>query len=141
MPSFCFAPFIGTLVDRYDRKTVMITTSLLRAAIVPLLIFCTTPESVPAIYTLIFLKSLCWTIFQPAKAAAVPFLVPKDELILANGLDGLVWSAMIFLGSAAGGLVTATLGTTAAYCFDSACYVLSAYWLGHIGTTGTSFAA
>lgn len=84
VPGFIFSPFAGVLIDRYDRKTIMVATDLGRA-----IVFCLLPF-VGNLWQL-FLASLILEIltllYSPAKEASVPKLVPKSFLPTANSLS------------------------------------------------------
>lgn len=136
MPSVLLGPIIGLFVDRFDRHTIMVGTSLCRAVIIPFLILCTTEASVPYIYLLILIKSIFWAIYLPARSSIVLSLVDKEDLLLANGLDGMVWSSMIFIGAAFGGFVTSLFGVTVAFILDTMCYLLGAYCFGMLTEPG-----
>lgn len=85
-PSFLIGPFMGVLVDRFDRKILMRIADISRA-----LVFITLPF-VHSLWGLI-LASLLLEIFtllwSPAKEALVPRLVPRDRLTTANSLGVL----------------------------------------------------
>jgi hypothetical protein len=72
------------------------------------------------------------TFFEPAKTAAIPSIVEPRELVTANAISSVTWSAMLTLGAAIGGLITSTLGTDAAFILDAASYVLSAVLIANI---------
>lgn len=83
-PSFFLAPFMGVLVDRFDRKLLMRIADVARAVVF---------LSLPFVHTLwgLILASLLLEIFtllwSPAKEALTPSLVPRDRLTTANSLS------------------------------------------------------
>jgi MFS family permease len=84
IPGFFFAAGAGVLVDRMDRKQVMVLTNLVRAGVV-----CTLPF-VDSLLGLVFASlvlELATLLFTPAKEAAVPSLVPPEHLATANSLS------------------------------------------------------
>lgn len=83
-PGFFFAAGAGVLIDRMDRKQVMVVTTVARAAVVASLPF------VDSLLGLVFASlvlEICTLFFSPAKEAAVPSLVPPDHLTTANSLS------------------------------------------------------
>lgn len=84
VPGFLLSPFAGVVVDRYNRKSIMVVCDLGRA-----IVFCALPF-VHALWQL-FLASLLLEIFtllwSPAKEASVPKLVKKSFLPTANSLS------------------------------------------------------
>jgi dTMP kinase len=83
LPAILFGPLAGALVDRFNRKTLMITADIARGAmygVMPLL------GPLWAIYLLSFTIecfSLLWT---PSRDASLPNLVPRRQLANANSL-------------------------------------------------------
>jgi len=125
---------VGLLVDHTDKRRTMIFTCLLRGLIVVFFIFCQSPESLPALYIIIFLKYTVNSVYVPARTAMVPGVVPKADLLVANGLDGVVWSSMIFIGGAMGGFATSVVGITGAFILDALTYVVAAYVIALLRT-------
>jgi predicted MFS family arabinose efflux permease len=81
--------------------------------------------SIPLLYGLVILGSFTASFFEPARSALLPDIVKPEELTAANALGAALWSTMLALGSAAGGLMTAWLGWQAAIVFDAGTYLLS----------------
>jgi dTMP kinase len=84
VPGFLFGPIAGVLVDRWDRKKVMVTCNLGRAAVVALLPFVDSVLTLVAASLALEVMTLLWS---PAKEAEVPNLVPHDHLTTANSLS------------------------------------------------------
>ncbi|HEV7757980.1 MAG TPA: MFS transporter [Acidimicrobiales bacterium] len=83
IPGLFFSGPAGVLVDRMDRKQVMVVTTLLRAGVVATLPFV---DSVLGLVFASFVLELAAMLFSPAKEATVPNLVPADRLTSANSL-------------------------------------------------------
>lgn len=83
LPAFLFGLPAGAIVDRMDRKTVMIVCDLARCALVALLAFA---KTLWAICILVFLIEMFSLLFTPSKDSAIPDLVEKDEVMTANSL-------------------------------------------------------
>ncbi|MFV9507303.1 MAG: MFS transporter [Oscillochloridaceae bacterium umkhey_bin13] len=132
LPGALVGPFAGVLVDRLPRKLVLIGSDLARAALVLLLLFVNSPDQLWLLYSVVIAKVSMAAFFEPARAAILPSLCAREDLVAANAISGATWSAMLALGAALGGLVAGTLGTTAAFVLDSATFVLSAVLLATI---------
>ena len=104
----------------------MIVTDLLRALVVLGFLLVRRAEHLWIIYVLTVLQLGLSTFFEPAKTAAIPSIVADRELVAANAISSVTWSAMLTLGAAIGGLATGWLGTDVAFILDSATYLLSA---------------
>lgn len=86
VPGLFFSAPVGALIDRLDRKQVMVVTMFVRAGVVAFLPWV---DSVLALVLASFFLEMASMLFQPAKDATVPNLVPADRLASANSL-GLV---------------------------------------------------
>jgi dTMP kinase len=104
LPSLVFGPFAGVLVDRFDRKRLMIISDVVRGVGYASMPFVPT---LPAIYALSFMiecLSLLWT---PARDAIIPNMVPRRQLVnansvaLATGYGTLPLGGIVFTGLAA----------------------------------------
>jgi len=111
LPWALASPLAGLLVDRFDRRRLMIGADLVRAVIVLGFLLIDEPGEVYLVYVLTTLQVVVTAVFQPAKSASIPNIVRTDELLTANALMSATWSVMLALGAASGGLVTAWLGT------------------------------
>jgi dTMP kinase len=83
LPGFFLAPLGGVLVDRFDRRRIMIVCNLGRAVVVALLPFV---DSVALLVLASFVLEAFALVYAPAKEASVPNLVPHDHLTTANSL-------------------------------------------------------
>ena len=84
LPGFFLASVGGVIVDRVDRKRLLITCDILRAGVlllIPLI------ERVWALVLASLVLELATSLWGPAKEAIVPNLVPKEQLTAANSLS------------------------------------------------------
>jgi len=126
LPTVVIGPLAGVVADRFDRRRIMIISDVLRAAVVLGFLFIRRPDQLWLVYVLTVLQLLGSTFFEPAKSASIPSLVSGRELMTANAISSVTWSAMLTLGAAIGGFVTGWFGTGAAFIIDSLSFVLSA---------------
>jgi dTMP kinase len=84
VPGFFFAAGAGVLIDRMDRKQVMVVTMVARAGVVALLPFV---DTVLGLVFASFVVEIGTLFFTSAKEASVPNLVPVDHLATANSLS------------------------------------------------------
>ena len=100
-------PFGAVLADRYPRIAVMVTSDLLRAALVLAVagvLVLDAPSA--AVYLLATAASLAGVAFRPAQLALLPSLVRSpSELTAANGVGSTLESLAFFVGPAIGGLL------------------------------------
>lgn len=102
LPQAIFGPFIGALVDRYSRKTIMIMADITIAAATLVLIafFYMGEPSIWIIYLVLAVRSLGSAFHIPAMQASIPLLVPEESLTSAAGVTQLIQSASYALGPA-----------------------------------------
>ncbi len=125
-PAAIAAPVAGLIVDRFNRRRLMIVCDILRAVIVLGLLVVDDSGDVILAYVLTTLQVIVSGVFQPAQSASVPNVTSKDELLTANALMAASWSVMLAMGAALGGFATAFFGPKAVFVMDSASYLVSA---------------
>lgn len=135
LPSFLFSPIAGVLVDRYNRKQVLIWSNLLRALIVPLFLFANAPDRLWIIYLVTVIQFVLSTVFEPGQSAIIPSLTRKEDLVEANTLVSVTWSVMLALGAVAGGGFAAVFGAQAALITDALTFAVAAGILATIRYT------
>jgi dTMP kinase len=84
VPGFFLGPLAGVLVDRLDRKKVMVVCDLARASVLCVLPFVDTVLGLVLASLLLEVFTLLWS---PAKEASVPNLVPPERLASSNSLS------------------------------------------------------
>src|SRR5437867_11935096 len=132
LPSFIMGPLSGVVADRFSRRTIMITADLLRALVVLGFLLVRRPDQMWLVYVLTVFQLAFSAFFEPAKTAAIPSIVSDRELLPANAIASVTWSAMLTLGAAIGGLVAGWFGTNAAFVLDSLTFVASAILIGSV---------
>ncbi|HMB68879.1 MAG TPA: MFS transporter, partial [bacterium] len=119
----------GPLVDRFDRKWILIVSDVARAVLALGLIAAHRAGSLPALYLIVAAMVAMSGVVLPARNATLPLITTDDELGRANALSGGTWSVMLAFGAALGGWVTAALGTDLALLLDGATFLVSAAFL------------
>ncbi|HEY3023572.1 MAG TPA: dTMP kinase [Actinomycetota bacterium] len=105
LPSILFGPVAGALVDRFDRKRIMITADLSRGALYASMPFLGKLWAIFAVSFAIECLSLLWT---PARDASLPNLVPRRQLANANSLGLVSTYGTLPLGGAIFALLAGT---------------------------------
>ncbi len=87
LPALLLGPIAGALADRFDRRTTMIVGDVIRG-----LLFISIPwfPNLTWIFVAKFLAGIASQFWNPAAAATIPNLVPKDKLERANQLSTLM---------------------------------------------------
>jgi MFS family permease len=140
LPMVLIGPFAGVLVDRLDRKWILIISDLLRLAITLGFLLVRSADMLWLVYLLTVAQFTISSIFEPARSAMMPRVVPPEDLVTANVLSSITWSAMLALGGLLGGLVAGFFGVETALLINSLSFLLSAVLLlGVQPTAGGSF--
>ncbi|HEX8889494.1 MAG TPA: MFS transporter [Pyrinomonadaceae bacterium] len=126
LPSFVVGTLAGVIVDRFNRRVIMIVSDVMRALVVLGFLLVRRPDQVWIVYVLTVLQLVFSTFFEPAKTAVIPSIVEGRELVAANTISSATWSVMLTLGAAFGGVVTGWFGTDVAFILDSLTYIASA---------------
>src|SRR5262245_23299951 len=126
LPVLLFAPFAGPWVDRWNLRSVLIVSDLMRALCVLAIpfIYNATHLATP-VWTLVFLLFTCNVFFLPAKSAMTPEIVPKEQLLSANTLLAVAGIVGTIAGFAMGGWVVDHWGWPTAILMDAATYGVS----------------
>lgn len=104
LPQFLLGPFAGVWIDRLSRKTIVIAADLFAgivAAIFALSFFVWDPPYWMACVVL-GIRAVGSVFHLPAMQAIVPMLVPKEELVRANGWSQFMQSGAFMLGPVLG---------------------------------------
>lgn len=99
LPMALFSPFIGSLVDRFSRKRMMIFSDLGIALLAVLLAVLSLKGELPLglVYGVLFLRSLGTAFHQPCLQAITPLIVPEDQLSRCAGMSQAFQSVSMIL--------------------------------------------
>jgi len=132
LPSFLLAPWAGQIVDRHDRRRLIIVLSIAQALLALLPLAVRSAPLLPLAYIALVGIAAGATFVAPAIQSAIPNIATGDDLVMANVLMGSTWGAMLAVGSALGGAVAATGGLTAACIADALSFIAVALLLAGI---------
>ena len=107
VPSVLFSAVAGVYVDRIDRRVVLVVTNALRAAV--LIAVFAVGNDIGLVLILNTAFSIVTVFFAPAEAAMIPVLVPREQLVAANGLFTLTLNGAFALGYALLGPLVVTI--------------------------------
>lgn len=126
LPAVVLGVPAGALVDRWERKRVMVAADLARAVLVAAIPFLAA-RSIAFFYGAAFLVATASILFEPARFSLIPDLVSREELVAANSLDQASISVSEIAGLAVGAGLVARLGASAAFFIDAATFAVSAF--------------
>lgn len=117
--------YAGVLVDRLDRRKILVAADLTRAVLVAAIPWLM-QQGIAWVYVDLFLVSAASAFFRPAMFAAIPQSVPRERLLQANAFFASMDSATEVFGPALAGLLVAQVGYAAVMYVDAASYLVSA---------------
>ena len=120
------SPYAGTIVDRVDRRKLMVGCDLISAAMVLLLLLVRSETTAWISFVAIGGVAATKAFYAPASQSAIPNLVPVADLPTANALAGASWGVMLAVGAALGGLTAEALGTDWCFVIDAVSFLVSA---------------
>ncbi|WP_297860264.1 MFS transporter [Meiothermus sp.] len=128
LASAVLGPLLGPLSDRYDRRTLMVLSDLVRAllvACIPLFAI----GSMPFLMVIAFLMAVFESLHYSASNSAIPDMVPESALDGANGLMTFVSRFADVAFVALAGVLVANVGPAPAFWIDATSYLIAAVLL------------
>jgi MFS family permease len=133
LPLFTFGPLAGVIVDRRDRRRVMIAADIARAILAGGFLLARPPLTLPVIYLVGAAMFSISAFFNAAKRASIPNLVNgPDQLLTANSLSASTTAATIAIGSALGGIAATLLGRNVVFIMNAITFLISAVMISLI---------
>jgi MFS family permease len=126
IPAVIAGPFAGVLLDRFDRKRIMIASDLVRAVVALAFVLTIRYPQPWLLYVLSALLMLASPFFTSGRAAILPSITSKEELHTANSLTQTTQWATITAGTILGGYATSGLGFEWAFVLNALSFVASA---------------
>ena len=102
LPFSLVGPFAGVVIDRWPRRKVLVTMSLLRAALTVAAVATVVVGSEPGAFVGVLLLLSTSRFVLAAKGAVLPRTVPIDELVPANAISAMAGMVAVFVGAVGG---------------------------------------
>jgi MFS family permease len=127
LPFLVLGPVAGVASDRWDRRRLMIATSLFRAGAVAVMLLGTSPSRYWVLYAALIAESSGGVLYVPAWQARTPAIVGTGTLLSsANSLNALADGAVRLVGGPLGGILLTAFGVRWLICVDALSYLVSA---------------
>jgi MFS family permease len=123
--SLLVGPLAGVLVDRWDRRRIMIGANAAQALLLLPLLLVDRAAELPLLFAVLAVQTALAQLVNPAEHALLPRLVPDGDLAAANSLNALNTNLARLVGPALGGLVAASTGLAGATVLDAASFLLA----------------
>lgn len=129
LPWVLFSGLAGPVVDRMDKRKVMISAGMLRGAVCLAYPYCASLEGV---LVLNFLNSVGGVVLVTARTALIPRLCDRRVLLQANGVRAAVFGAIDVTVPAIAGAAIGGIGSTASFRIASTGYLVGALWFAFV---------
>jgi MFS family permease len=129
LPTIFVGLVLGPLLDRLERRRLMVIADLVRGGVFAALPVATSAGQIVA---LALVAGLATGFFRPAVYAGVPNLVPDAQLGAANALLQTVENVSWAVGPVIGGLLVAASGPHSAYWVNAVSFLASAVLVARI---------
>ena len=114
-------------------KKIMVYSDILRGIVVLGFLLVTNVDYLWLLYVIAFTQSSIGTLFNPARSALLPHLVPKHGLMTANALIQTSGIFVAVLGAGAAGVLTGVFNVYApAFILDAFTFFISAWFVARI---------
>jgi len=110
----------------------MIIADIARAGIVLSMMFVRSANGLWLLFVLLFLETVCWALFEPARSAVLPNVTQAEDLPAANALSSTTWSINFALGAALGGAAVVVIGRDAVFVLNSVSFLVSVFLLARM---------
>ncbi|MCJ7694139.1 MAG: MFS transporter [Anaerolineaceae bacterium] len=111
LPDVIISPIAGVLIDRWNRRTVLIVTDLLTAllTLILALLFAFTNVQLWQIYIVLFIRAIFGAFQWPAMLTSTSMMVPKDQLSRVSGMNQTMSGVMGILAPPLGAFLVALI--------------------------------
>jgi DHA3 family macrolide efflux protein-like MFS transporter len=124
LPYVLFGPFAGVVIDRFDKRRLMVVADLLRAGLVLGIALMAHP-ALPLVFAVSFLMASVTVFFDPCKLSLLPDIVRPTQLVRANSFLTMGENLSEIIGYSVAGLVAYYLSARIAFVADSATFLVS----------------
>ena len=132
LPNVVVQPFAGAIVEKMNKKHVIVATHILRAVIITLFALLykagIANALIMAIFTLVITTVESFNL--PATTAFTIQVVKKEHMTCGMSLNSMLSSAASLAGTGAAGVIIATTGVTSAMMIDVATFAVAAVLIG-----------
>ncbi len=141
IPAVMAGPLAGVLLDRFDRKRIMIASDLVRGIVALGFILAIGYRQRWLLYLLSALLMLASPFFTSGRSAILPSITNRQELHTANSLTQTTGWLTLAVGAFFGGTAVAKFGYQLAFVFNSLSFFFSAFCIANLRTVRGHFRA
>ena len=139
VPAVLAGPLAGVVLDRVNRKAIMIASDVIRAVVALAFILTVGGHSTWLLYTLSALLMLASPFFTSGRSAILPSIATDEELHTANSLTQTTQWTTLAVGAFLGGTSAMQFGYRWAFVGNSLSFVVSALCISRLYLPGSGF--
>lgn len=134
IPRIILGPFAGVIVDRCDRKKLIILGDLIRGIGMLMIAILALNGSLKIWMVMLMgiVLGICSSFFNPSIQSVLPEIVPSDKLIKANSSYQMATTGADIVGQSIGGLLYTVIGAPLMFLINSISYIFSSFTEGFI---------
>ena len=129
-------PIAGVVLDRFDRRRIMVASDLVRSLIALAFLFTIHERNVGLLLVLSGLLMFASPFFTSGRSSILPVIATREELHTANSLTQTTAWTSVALGSFLGGAVSSWFGFHIAFIFNALSFLFSALFIGVLRAPG-----
>jgi predicted MFS family arabinose efflux permease len=141
IPAMLMGPVAGVILDRFDRRRIMIASDLVRGVIALGFILTLGHHQTWLLYVLSALLFMASPFFTSGRSAILPSIATEDELHTANSLTQTTGWLTLTVGAFFGGTTAARFGYEFAFLFNSLSFFISAFCIYNLRSRQGHFRA
>jgi MFS family permease len=141
IPAVLAGPVAGVVLDRLDRKRIMIASDLIRALVAFGFILAIPRSDTWLLYLLSALLMFASPFFTSGRSAILPTIANKEELHTANSLTQTTQWMTLTIGAFLGGTTVMQFGYKWAFAFNALSFLFSAACISRLRAAGDGFRA
>lgn len=126
LPMALFGPLAGALVDRIDRRKLLVAANAIQMLLVASVPFAAHATSDAPLYVLAMLISAVSTVFPPARQSAIPDLVGLERASTANSISSSTTSFVFILGAGLAGALLERFPKDASFWTGASAFLVAA---------------
>lgn len=129
LPRVIVSPFAGVIVDRSDRRKLLILMDVIRGILIVFVGVAAYLKFIEVwmVFGAGIIMGICGAFFTPAVNSSMPDIVPQSKLMQANSIYGMTLSGSNIIGNSAGGFLYQLIGAPAMFLFNGLSYLFSSF--------------
>lgn len=134
---FLISAFAGTIIDKWNRKTIILWAHWTRAIALLLIMggFLLTGFKVEYLYTFAIINGMGWTLYMSASRSLVQEILPEKDLIHGNSLIEISLQVGMFMAGALSGILYKYVGFEIILLLNALAFIAGSFFLSRIDHT------